>query len=81
MKEWKGAYVAHECKKCGCAFVAEDYTKAQDLMPKWRYCPECAKEKGIVYEEQTPRKNRTTEEQKRIDERIERLKQYQYVKK
>lgn len=34
MKEWTGAYVAHECKKCGCAFIAEDYTNAQDFMPK-----------------------------------------------
>lgn len=66
-KEWTGAYVAHECKKCGCAFVAEDYTNAQDQMPKWRYCEECAKKLGIEYEKQTPRKNRTPEQQERIE--------------
>lgn len=74
-------YVTHTCRKCGCAFVAEDYTNCQDLPPKWRYCPDCAKAKGIDYESQTPRKNRTPEEQKRIDEQIKRIKQYQFVKK
>lgn len=81
MKEWTGAYVAHECKKCGKAFIAEDYTKATSLMPTWRYCEDCAKEIGIDYATQTPRKNRTPEEQKKIDEKTERLRQYRYIKK
>ena len=80
-KQWTGAYVCHVCKKCKCAFVAEDYTSAQDKPPQWRYCLDCANKKGIDYDSQTPRKNRTPEEQKRIDANIERLKQYQYVKK
>ena len=74
MKQWTGAYVTHTCKKCGCAFTAEDYTNAQDIPPHWRYCPECAKVKGIDYEKQTPKTNRTPEEQKRIDERMAKLK-------
>lgn len=81
MKQWAGAYVAHECKKCGKAFIAEDYTNAKSLMPTWRYCEDCAKEKGIDYASQTPKTNRTPEEQKKIDEKIERLRQYQFVKK
>lgn len=80
-KEWTGAYVCHVCKSCKSAFVAEDYTNAKDEPPKWRYCPGWAKEKGIDYDSQTPRKNRTPEEQKRIDEQIEKLKQYQFIKK
>ena len=68
MKEWTGAYVAHLCKKCGNIFIAEDYTRATTLPPKWRYCKECCKELGIKYEEQTPRKNRTPEEEKRMKE-------------
>lgn len=81
MKEWTGAYVAHECKECGCAFIAEDYTNAQDKMPKWRYCPDCARAKDIDYEKQTPKKNRTPEEQKRINAQIERLKEFRFIKK
>ena len=72
MKEWKGNYVCHVCKKCGCAFVAEDYTNAQDMPPKWRYCPDCAKEKGIDYEKQTPKSNRTPEENERYKKLGER---------
>ena len=66
MKQWTGAYVTHTCKKCGCAFTAEDYTNAQDIPPHWRYCPECAKVKGIDYEKQTPKLNRTPEENLRF---------------
>lgn len=65
MKEWTGAYVCHVCKDCKSAFVAEDYTNAQNEPPKWRYCPECAAKRGIDYATQTPRKNRTPEENER----------------
>ena len=78
MKEWTGAYVCHVCKDCKSAFIAEDYTNAQNEPPKWRYCPACAIKKGIDYATQTPRKNRTPEEQKRINAQIERLKPYRY---
>ena len=81
MKEWTGAYVAHECRKCKKAFIAEDYTNTKDQMPKWRYCENCAEEKGLDYKNQTPKTNRTPEEQKRVDEKIERLKQYYFIKK
>lgn len=73
-KERTGAYVAHECKKCGCAFVAEDYTNAQDRMPKWRYCEECAKKLGIEYKKQRPWTNRTPEQNQAINERMAKLK-------
>ena len=72
-KPYAYAYVAHICKKCGCMFVAEDYTKATLLPPKWRYCKSCCKEMGINYDTQTPRKNRTPEEQKKVDEKVKRL--------
>lgn len=81
MKEWTGAYVCHVCKDCEAAFVAEDYTNAQDIPPKWRYCPECAEKRGIDYASQTPKKNRTPEEQKRINAQIERLKEFRFIKK
>lgn len=67
-------YVTHTCKKCKCAFIAEDYTNVQDIPPQWRFCPKCSEEKGIDYASQTPQKNRTPEEQKRIDERMAKLK-------
>ena len=50
-------YVTHTCKKCGCAFVAEDYTKVTHTPPSWRYCPECSKKLGINYEKQRPGDN------------------------
>lgn len=68
-------YVTHTCKKCGCAFVAEDYTNCYDLPPKWLYCPKCAKTKGIHYEKQTPKTNRSPEENKRYKKFAERGKQ------
>ncbi len=74
-------YVAHTCKQCGCAFVAEDYTNCQDIPPHWRYCPECAKSKGIEYEKQKPWTNRTEEQKKRISEQIERLKEFRFTSK
>lgn len=64
-KQWTGAYVCYVCKKCECAFIAEDYTNAQDKAPQWRYCRECCKELGIKYEEQTPKKNKTKEQNER----------------
>ncbi len=67
-------FVTHTCKKCGCAFVAEDYTNCQDIPPHWRYCPECSQELGIDYDKQRPRTNRTPEQQKAIDERMAKLK-------
>lgn len=67
------AYVAHICKKCGCFFVAEDYTKATSFPPKWRYCKSCAEKLGIDYDKQTPRRNRTPEEQKQVEEKTKRL--------
>ena len=81
MTEWKGAYVCHVCKKCKCAFVAEDYTNAKDIPPQWRFCPDCSQELGIDYEKQTPKSNRSPEENERIDKQIETLKKYRYVKK
>lgn len=60
-------YVTHTCRKCGIAFVAEDYTNCQDIPPHWRYCPKCAKEKDIVYTKQKPWSNRTPEENERYN--------------
>ena len=74
-------YVTHTCKKCKCAFVAEDYTNAQDIPPTWRYCPECAKKLGIDYDKQTPWSNRSEKRNEQIKAQIERLKQYRFKKK
>ena len=75
-------FVAHICrnKDCNNIFVAEDYTKVKDIPPKWRWCPDCCKELGIDYAAQTPKKNRTPEEQKKINEQTERIKKYQFKK-
>lgn len=80
-KEWTGNFVCHVCKKCNCAFVAEDYTNAQDIPPHWRYCPDCAKTKGIDYEKQTPWNNFSEARKKQIAENLKKMKQYQFVKK
>lgn len=74
-------FVTHTCKKCNCAFVAEDYTNCQDIPPHWRYCPDCAKELGIEYEKQKPWTNYTEEQKNRIKEQIERLKNFQFKKR
>ena len=55
-------------EKCKDIFIAENYTKATTLPPKWRYCKKCCNEIGINYEKQTPRLNRTPEEQLRMEE-------------
>lgn len=67
-------FVTHTCKKCGCAFVAEDYTHVKNTPPSWRYCPDCAEKLGIDYDKQTPKRNRTPEQQQKIDVRMEKLK-------
>lgn len=74
MNKWNGAYVCHVCKKCESAFVAEDYTRAKDIPPHWRYCPDCAKELGIDYEKQKPGDYRTAGENARYKARAENLK-------
>lgn len=81
MTEWTGAYVCHVCKKCDCAFVAEDYTNAQDIPPHWRYCPDCAKELGIDYEKQKPWNNFSEARKKQIKNNLEKIKKFQYQKK
>lgn len=58
-------FVTHTCKKCGCAFVAEDYTNCQDIPPHWRYCPNCSESLGIDYDKQKPWTNRTKEQNER----------------
>ena len=77
-------YVTHTCKKCGCAFVAEDYTHVKDTPPNWRYCRNCAVKLGIDYDKQTPKRNRTPEENERYKKLAERgrqnLKNYQLTK-
>lgn len=67
-------YVTHTCRRCECAFVAEDFTKVKDIPPRWRLCPDCCKELGIDYDKQRPWTNRTSEQQKAIDERMAKLK-------
>lgn len=67
--------MAHACRQCGRTFIAEDYTNCQDIPPHWRYCPECAKQKGIKYEKQKPWTNRTPEQNERFKKLGERGKQ------
>ena len=81
MTEWTGAYVWHVCKKCKCAFVAEDYTNVQDKPPQWRYCPDCAKELGVDYEKQKPWNNFSEARRKQLDKQKEILKKFQFQKK
>lgn len=74
-------YVTHTCKKCGCAFVAEDYTRVTHTPPSWRYCPECSKKLGIDYAKQRPRDNFSEARKRAIEKSKERLKEYQFKKK
>ena len=79
-RPYTGSYVAHICKKCGCMFIAEDYTKATALPPTWRYCKSCCEKMGIDYNQQTPYRNRTPEERQKAKEKAERLKQAREIK-
>jgi hypothetical protein len=81
MSNWKGAYVCHVCRKCECAFVAEDYTNAKDIPPKWRLCPDCAKETGIDYDSQKPSDYWTEEQRERYKKSGERLKTFRELRK
>lgn len=74
-------YVTHTCKKCKCAFIAEDYTNCQDIPPHWRYCSDCCIGLGIDYKKQRPWTNRTKEENEKIKKQIERLKEFQFKRK
>ena len=74
-------YVSHTCRKCKCAFIAEDYTKVTEVSPVWRYCKSCCEQLGIDYDKQTPKTNRTPQQQKLIDERTERLKEFRFKSK
>lgn len=78
-------FVTHTCKKCGCAFVAEDYTNAQDIPPHWRYCPDCAKEKGIDYNAQKSWTNYSEAQKNKIEKLkiigAEKLKKFNADKK
>lgn len=78
-------YVSHTCKKCGCAFVAEDYTNAQDIPPHWRLCPECAEKAGIDYEAQKSWNSYSEARRKQLEKfkqiGIEKLKEYHQNKK
>ena len=74
-------FTTHTCKKCGCAFVAGDYTNAQDIPPRWRLCPECAEKAGIDYNLQNPWNSFSEAKQERIKKQIDRLKQFQFQKK
>jgi hypothetical protein len=71
-------FVTHTCKKCGCAFVAEDYTNCQDIPPHWRLCPECARKAGIDYDKQRPWNSYSEAKKNRIEKQIERLKEFQF---
>lgn len=73
-------YVTHTCRNCECAFVAEDYTNCQDIPPHWRLCPSCAEAKGIDYNSQKPWNSYSETKKKRIQEQIERLKEFQFKK-
>ena len=81
MTEWTGVYVTHTCKKCGCAFNAEDYTNAQDIPPHWRYCEKCAQELGIDYASQKPKDGLSEAQKLRNKKFREAGKKFQFQKK
>lgn len=74
-------YVTHTCRNCGCAFIAENYTNCQDIPPRWRLCEACAEAKGIDYNSPKPWNSYSEEKKKRIQEQIERLKEFQFKSK
>lgn len=74
-------YVTHTCKKCNCAFVAEDYTNCQDIPPHWRYCPECAAALGIEYDKQKPWTNYSEKQRAKLEKLKEAAKKTQFKSK
>ncbi len=71
-------YVTHTCRKCGCAFVAEDYTNCQDLPPRWRLCPDCAEKAGIDYASQKPKDGLSEARKKQLEKFKEAAKKTQF---
>lgn len=59
---------------CNNRWIDEDLTGATTHIPTWKYCRDCCERLGIDFDKQKPSDYRTKEEQKRINERIKRLK-------
>lgn len=81
MNKWTGAYVCHVCKKCECAFIAEDYTNCQDIPPHWRLCPDCSKELGIDYDKQRPWNSYSEKQKAKLEKLKESGKKTRFNKK
>ena len=69
-------YVMHFCrnKQCNNGWIDKDLTGATTIPPKWKYCKECAKSKGIDFDKQKPSDYRTPEQEKKLKEKMEKLK-------
>lgn len=74
-------YVTHTCKKCGCAFIAEDYTDCQNIPPRWRLCPDCAEKAGIDYNSQKPWNSYSEAKKKQLEKLKEAGKKTQFKSK
>lgn len=74
-------FVTHTCKKCKCAFVAEDYTNCQDIPPQWRLCPDCAKKAGIDYASQKPKDGFSEARKRQLEKLKEAAKKTQFKSK
>ena len=69
-------YVVHYCKnpECNNAWIDVDLTNANIRPPRWKYCKDCCEKLGVKNPETPPRKSDA-------EERIERLKKYQFKEK
>ena len=68
-------YVMHFCrnKNCNNGWIDKDLTHATTIPPKWKYCKECAKKKGIDFENQKPNDYRTPEQIEKMKEKMSQI--------
>lgn len=60
---------------CNNRWVDKDLTGATTLIPTWKYCEECCEKLGIDFDSQKPSDYRTEEQQKTVNERLQKLKE------
>lgn len=60
---------------CNNRWMDKDLTGATTQIPTWKYCKECCEKLGIDFDSQKPSDYRTVEQQKAINEKLQKLKE------
>ena len=71
-------YCAHDCRNtrdgsCNNRFVDKDLTGATTQIPTWKYCRECCERLGIDFDKQKPSDYRTSEQNERMKQKMEKI--------